>query len=137
MGEAIRLLNLGGVQIYAELMALLDTLPRLDRPRALELAEAAATRGADDKFDLLITLIDLALARLARTGATGHPPARSDRGRSRHPVAAVPHGTKRRAHGPSRAQEISARLQHGRAVNLDPAALVLDTVFKIQQTAAG
>ncbi len=74
VGEAIRLLNLGGVQIYTELMALLDTLPRLDRPRALKLAEAAATRGADDKLDLLITLLDLALARLARTGVTGHPP---------------------------------------------------------------
>jgi DNA polymerase-3 subunit delta' len=35
------------------------------------------------------------------------------------------------------AEEIGARMRHGRAVNLDPAALVLDTVFKIQQTAAG
>jgi DNA polymerase-3 subunit delta' len=33
------------------------------------------------------------------------------------------------------AQEISDRTQHGKAVNLDPAALVLDTVFKIHQTA--
>ena len=35
------------------------------------------------------------------------------------------------------AAEIGARARHGRAVNLDPAALVLDTVFRIQQTAAG
>ncbi|MGJ8618650.1 MAG: DNA polymerase III subunit delta', partial [Sulfitobacter sp.] len=33
------------------------------------------------------------------------------------------------------AQEISARAQHGMAVNLDPAALVLDTLFKIGDTA--
>jgi len=29
-----------------------------------------------------------------------------------------------------------ARARHGRAVNLDPAALVLDTIFKIQGAAA-
>ena len=34
-------------------------------------------------------------------------------------------------------QEITARVQHGRSVNLDPTALILDTVFKIQKTAAG
>ncbi|MDG2341354.1 MAG: DNA polymerase III subunit delta', partial [Paracoccaceae bacterium] len=35
------------------------------------------------------------------------------------------------------AQEISDRNQHGLAVNLDPAALILDTVFKIQKTVEG
>ena len=35
------------------------------------------------------------------------------------------------------AATVSGRVRHGQAVNLDPAALVLDTVFKIQQTAAG
>ncbi|MEE4345462.1 MAG: DNA polymerase III subunit delta', partial [Paracoccaceae bacterium] len=50
----------------------------------------------------------------------------------------------RLAPGPARArawadaaQAISARGQHGRAVNLDPASLVLDTVFRIQKTAGG
>jgi len=33
------------------------------------------------------------------------------------------------------AQEVGARARNGRAVNLDPAALVLDTVFKLQKTA--
>jgi DNA polymerase-3 subunit delta' len=136
VGEAIRLLNLGGVQIYTELMALLDTLPRLDRPRALKLAEAAATRGADDKLDLLITLLDLALARLARTGVTGHPPPEAIANEAATLSRLAPTAQKGRAWASS-AQEISARLQHGRAVNLDPAALVLDTFFKIQHIAAG
>jgi DNA polymerase III subunit delta' len=35
------------------------------------------------------------------------------------------------------AQLISARAVHGQSVNLDPAALVLDTVFRIQKTAGG
>ena len=34
------------------------------------------------------------------------------------------------------AQRLGARLRHGRAVNLDPSALILDTVLKIQEAAA-
>lgn len=137
VGDALRLINLGGLQIYAELIAILNSMPRLDRPRALALAEAAAQRGATGRFDLLLGLIDIALARLARTGATGTPPM---------PEAAADEAAvlSRLAPDPARgrawatiATTITARTRHGRAVNLDPAALVLDTVFKMQETAAG
>ena len=74
VGDAVRLINLGGFEIYAELIGILGTLPRMDRQRALALAEAAAQRGAAERFELLLTLIDVALSRLALTGATGTPP---------------------------------------------------------------
>jgi len=32
-------------------------------------------------------------------------------------------------------QDLTARVRHGRAVNLDPASLILDMIFKIEQTA--
>ncbi|MBC7141067.1 MAG: DNA polymerase III subunit delta', partial [Rhodobacteraceae bacterium] len=66
VGEAIRLANLDGLDTYAAIVALFSTLPRLDRPRALKLADMAAQRGAEEKLDLLLTLMDLFLARLAR-----------------------------------------------------------------------
>ena len=34
------------------------------------------------------------------------------------------------------AQDVSSRAGHGRAVNLDPAALILDITFRINETAA-
>ncbi len=136
VGEAIRLLNLGGLDLYAEFIAILGSLPQLDRPRALKLAEMAAARGADTRLDVLLTLIDLALARLARTGVTGHPPLPATANEAEILQRLSPDAQKGRAWA-NIAQEISARTQHGRAVNLDPAALVLDTVFKIQHTAAG
>ena len=71
VGEAVRLINLGGVAMYRELVSIAGTMPRLDRARALKLAEAAATRGAEERFDLLLGLTDLFLARLARAGALG------------------------------------------------------------------
>lgn len=135
VGDAVRLINLGGVEIYAELIAILDTLPRMDRQRALALAEAAAQRGASERFELLLTLIDVALSRLALTGATGAPPAPEaapSEGETLMRLSGTPHQARRWAEV---AATITARARHGQAVNLDPAALVLDTVFKIQETA--
>ncbi len=135
VGDAVRLINLGGLEIYAELIAILGTLPRLDRQRALALAEAAAQRGAAERFELLLTLIDVALSRLALTGATGHPPlpaAAPNEGDVLSRLSPTPHQARKWAEV---AALITARTRHGQAVNLDPAALVLDTVFKIQETA--
>ncbi len=137
VGAALRLLNLGGLQIYAELMAIINSLPRLDRPRALALADAAAQRGAADRFELLLTLTETALARLARTGAAGQPPMpEAAPGEAETLLRLAPHPHAGRAWA-DLATVTSARTRHGQAVNLDPAALVLDTVFKMQDTARG
>lgn len=136
VGAALRLLNLGGLQIYSELIQILDTMPRLDRQRAMALAEAAAQRGAAEKFELLLTLIEVALSRLARTGATGQPP-QPEAARSEGSVLSrlSPNPQKARAWA-DLSTEATARARHGQAVNLDPASLVLDTVFKMQETAS-
>ncbi len=135
VGDAVRLITLGGLEIYAEFIAILGTLPRMDRQRALKLAEAAAQRGAADRFELLLTLIDVALSRLALTGATGAPPAPEAAPNEAEVLSRLsqsPHQARKWAEA---AAIITARARHGQAVNLDPAALVLDTVFKIQETA--
>jgi DNA polymerase-3 subunit delta' len=134
VGTAIRLALQGGVETYTELVELLGSLPQFDRQRAIKLAEAAAIRGAEQKRDLLFFLLDLLLARLASTGAAGAPPT----------VEAAPKEAAvftRLAPSPAAgrawaetAQETGARARHGMAVNLDPAALVLDTLIKISQT---
>lgn len=137
VGEAIRLLSQGGLEIYAELITLFARLPDLDRPRALRLAEAAAARGTTDRLGLLMALTDLMLARLARSGATGQPPQVEAAPGEAALMARLSPGPARARAWADAAQIISARSQHGRAVNLDPASLVLDTVFRIQKTAGG
>ncbi|WP_299041040.1 DNA polymerase III subunit delta' [uncultured Tateyamaria sp.] len=135
VGDALRLSLLDGLKLYHEVIHLLGTLPNLDRTRALSLAEAAAGRGAEEKLDLLYTLIDVALTRVARTGALGHPPlveAAPDEAAILSRLA--PHAAQARAWADT-AQTALARARHGRAVNLDPAALVLDTLFKLSETA--
>ncbi len=135
VGEAIRLTQLDGLKLYGQIIALLASLPQLDRPRALALAEASAARGAEEHRALLFTLLDVALARLARSAATGQPlpEAAPNEAQTFARLAPSPHKARQWA---DTAQTALARARHGMAVNLDPAALVLDTLLKLQETAA-
>ena len=134
VGEAIRIANLDGLKLYAQILALFATLPRLDRPRALALAEAGAGRGAEASFDLILRLMDLFLARLARAGVTGTPPPEAAPGEAALITRLAPDATAARVWA-DLAQTLSARARRGRAVNLDPASLLMDMVLKIDETA--
>ncbi|SFD84150.1 DNA polymerase III subunit delta' [Roseivivax sediminis] len=136
VGAAIRLSNLGGLELYGALMEVLSTLPDLDRPRALALADRVATRGREAELDLLLGLTDLALARLARAGVTSTPPPRPAH-------AAEPSVIARLAPDPAAgrawadiAQTAAERARRGRAVNIDAAALVFDMLTRMRETAA-
>jgi DNA polymerase-3 subunit delta' len=135
VGGAMRLSLLGGAALYMELVGIMGTMPNMDRPRVLKLAELAAARGGEAKRDLLFTLIDLMLSRLARTGAMGTPPTpQAANGEADILMRLSPHPHQARVWADLAAQ-ISARARHGIAVNLDPAALVLDTFTKMAQAA--
>ena len=74
VGGSIRLSNLDGLTLYHDVVKLFSNLPNLDRSQAIKMADTAAMRGAEDRFDMLVTLLDIFLARLARSGVTGHMP---------------------------------------------------------------
>ncbi|MCU0826214.1 MAG: DNA polymerase III subunit delta' [Tabrizicola sp.] len=134
VGEAFRLTNLDGLKLYAALIRLFATLPRLDRPQALAVADMASARGASEIFDLLVTLIDLFLARLARYGATRLVPLEAAPGETQLLQRLAPHPAAARAWA-DLAQSLSARARRGKAVNLDPAALLMDMLLKVDETA--
>lgn len=134
VGEAIRVTNLDGLAIYRSIVALFATLPRLDRARALSLAESAAGRGAEPRLDLMLTLLDLWLARLARTGISSPPLVEATGGEAALLARLSPDAAAGRAWATLH-QTLGARARHARAVNLDPASLLLDMVLKIDETA--
>ncbi|MDO9523962.1 MAG: DNA polymerase III subunit delta' [Gemmobacter sp.] len=134
VGEAIRIAGLDGLRVYGQLIETFATMPRLDRGRALALADAAGARGAEARFDLTLRLMDLFLARLARFGATRTPPPEACRGETDLLRRLAPDGIAAR-HWADLAQTLGLRARRGRAVNLDPAALLLDMVLKIDATA--
>lgn len=134
VGEAFRLTNLDGLALYARLTSLFATLPRLDRPKALAIAETAAGRGNEARFDLIVTLIDLFLARLARAGTTRETPTEAAPGEAALFARLAPDPWAARSWA-DLAQSLGNRARRGKAVNLDPAALLMDMVLKIDETA--
>lgn len=134
VGEAIRLLNLDGLEAYADLASLFATMPRLDRGAALKLADAMAQRGAAERFDLMLTLFDLFLARLARAGTHGFAAAEAAPGEAALFARLAPDAAAARAWAALH-QTLGARARHAKAVNLDPAALILDMVLKVDEMA--
>ncbi|MFC7703955.1 DNA polymerase III subunit delta' [Plastorhodobacter daqingensis] len=135
VGEAIRLANLDGLRLYAALVALFGTLPRLDRTRALALADSVTGRAAEPRLDLMLTLFDLFLSRLARAGVAGPPRTEAASGEAALLARLSPDAAAARRWADLH-QTLGARARHARAVNLDPAALLLDMVFKVDETAA-
>jgi DNA polymerase-3 subunit delta' len=123
-----------GLALYAQVAGLMATLPRLDRPRALALAEKGAGRGSEVAFDAILRLIDLFLARLARTGVSGAPPPEAAPGEAALLARLSPDPHAARAWA-ELAQSLSLRARRGKAVNLDPAALLMDMLLKIDETA--
>ncbi|RUS60716.1 DNA polymerase III subunit delta' [Pseudorhodobacter sp. E13] len=134
VGEAIRITNLDGLKLYARLIALFSTLPRLDRTRALALTEQGAGRGAEETFDLILMLMDLFLARLARAGTLGYCPPEAAPGEAELIARLSPNPFAAREWA-DLAQGLATRARRGRAVNLDPAALLMDMVLRIDETA--
>lgn len=135
-GDAIRLLNHDGLTLYGELISALDGLPRINRPAALRIADACVGRAADLRFGMTLDLIDLFLSRAARAGLVGAPASQGAKGEARLLTRIAPDDRAARAWAQLQ-QDLSERSRHGRAVNLDPAALILDMIFKIEQTAQG
>ncbi|SEM95168.1 DNA polymerase III, delta prime subunit [Gemmobacter aquatilis] len=134
VGEAMRIANLDGMALYRNLISLLSGLPRMDRPKALALADTGTGKGNEPRFDLAVTLIDLALARLARTGTLGAPPPEATPGEAQLLARLAPDAWAGRAWA-DLAEHLSARARRGKAVNLDPAALLMDMFLRIEETA--
>ncbi|MEL7178912.1 MAG: DNA polymerase III subunit delta' [Pseudomonadota bacterium] len=133
-GDAIRLLNHDGLAHYAELIKTLEKLPRIDRPSALRLADACVGKAGEVRFGMTLDLIDLFLSRAARAGLLGEPSAQGAPGEARLLARIAPNDRAARNWAQLQ-QDLTDRSRHGRAVNLDPAALILDMIFKIEETA--
>lgn len=136
VGDAVRLTNLNGLSLYSGILNVLKTMPRFDRQLAIGLADSTTGRGKEEQRELLFSLIDVVLSRIARAGVILPDGPEVIQGENELFQRLCPDNNKARKWA-AIAQKISDRNHHGLAVNLDPAALILDTVFKIQQTVEG
>lgn len=135
VGEALRLAGQDGLAVYDRIVALFSG-PRMDRQAAAELAGIAGQRATaeGDPFDLTVTLIDRFLSRAARAGLMGAPLPEAATGEGAVLARIAPDAAAAR-HWAGRQAELSSRARRGRAVNLDPATLVLDMLLSLAEPA--
>lgn len=75
IGRALALAEGGGPELYRELVAILNDLPRLDVPRVHALAESLARDAEGRRFRTGMELLAWWLGRMIRTAARGQEPA--------------------------------------------------------------
>lgn len=134
VGDAIRLQQMEGAALYDRILSVLAPLPRLDRSAANGFADSLTGRGADGRFVLALDLLDMMLARLARTALTGppDPPATPEEPALFARLCPTPAAAQDWA---TLAARLQGRLRHGRAVNIDASALMLDALLQIEACA--
>jgi DNA polymerase-3 subunit delta' len=135
VGEAIRLLSGEGLDIYTALIGLFSDPRGLSRPSAVALAESCTGKAGQTRYDTTLRLAGIFLHRLARAGVDGPPletvtPQEKDVLERLSPNAYAARGWAELA------QSLSERTAHAKAVNLDPASVILDMFLKIEQTAS-
>ncbi|MFN3262030.1 MAG: DNA polymerase III subunit delta' [Pikeienuella sp.] len=133
-GEAARLAALGGPALYSRLVSLLAGAPGMNRREMAAIGSACSGRANAETYDLVIRLIDILLARLARAGALGPPSAEAAPGEAKALAALSP--------GPAAARlwadlalTLGGRAAAARAVNLDPSQVMLDIFLEIDAAA--
>lgn len=131
VGEAIRVTGGGGLALYAEILGLLAQLPRMPRPALRKLCESLGGKQGEARFDLTVRLFDLALSRLARTGATGQPMPEAAPGEA-EVMTRLSADARDARFWADQAADLGARARAARAVNLDPGALVLDMFLRLE-----
>ena len=132
-GTALRLITQGGLALYRDILALMASLPALDRPTLADLAQSCSGKAAAQRLDLLLTLTECLTSRLARAGALNHasqPLAARDEAEI---FARLCHDTVSARRWAEISAHALARARHARSVNIDPAALVTDLFLQLQK----
>ncbi len=130
VGAAFQLIESDGLAFYGGLVRLFTAAPGIDRPAAIALAQEPGPEG----FPLALHLTEMFLARLARAGITGPPEPEAVPGEAAALARLSPDAAAARAWA-AVAQEAGERARHGFAVNLDPAALLLDMFLRVDGAA--
>ena len=130
IGEAIRILDGEGEALYAKILSLLAQIPRMNRTAVAALGDAATGAANAARFDLTLHMMFLALHRLALTGAGTPPPAEAAPGEA-ETLARLSPDQRAAQKWANLSQSLRGRVAHGRAVNLDPSALILDAFLQI------
>ena len=135
VGEAIKLINQNGLSIYRTVLEVLSSLPSLDLNKIISISEQFNHSDGGEKFVFFVSLLDLALKRLALSPLKRNAPQTVKILNEQIIFLRLCPDHRSAVKWATLTQEISTQLRKGHAVNLDPASLILDTFFKIEECA--
>ena len=135
VGAALRLINQDGLFIYQLILEILATLPNLDHNKVTSISEKFSGKEWAAKFDFFCSLLDMALKRLTLNAIKRNKTKTVTVLNEDIIFSRICPDQRAAIEWATVTQDISIRLRQGHAVNLDPAALILDTFFKIEECA--
>ena len=136
VGHAMTLLNEDGAARYQSIANIFATLPKLDRNAAIKLAESCAGSGKEELYGLTLNLLKQYLSRLAKFGAmqpASFQEAAKEEAQSFARLAPNAHAGRKWA---DLLMSLDAQSDYARAVNLDPASVILDMFLEINKAAS-
>jgi DNA polymerase-3 subunit delta' len=135
VGNSIRLLKHDGANLYRSILLFLNELPNLNGFELEKFVNTFEGSKNRDRLELLIELLNIALARISKSGVVGinvTNQALTHENEIFQKLCPDPTFAKKWA---ELAQAQSKNLSHGLSVNLDPGSLILDTFFRIEDCA--
>lgn len=133
VGRSLKLLAEDGLEIYGEMIRLLGSGSSVDRPGLVQLAESCGGRDSANRYQLVLDLVQVLLARTARAAARAEIPQPAAPGESELLAVIAGHPDHATLWAETHART-AATVRHAVAVNLDPAQTILDTFLEIDAT---
>ena len=132
VGNAIRLSNYNALSIYKSIVEIVETFPNLNGNLALALSERAAKKGDDQILNIIVELIELVISRLAYSGL-----GQLSEELIQNEKIILTKVSNTNKHAKSWADlvgELRKKINYAITVNIDPGTLILDTLFKMNET---
>ena len=136
VGEAVKLMNLNGLDLYQKILDILEALPRLENEKVISISDMFTTPSSSGEFEFFVSLLELSLNRLSLSGAKTEQDVKQSIFNETSVFSRLSPNRQAAIQWAELTQELSARLRRGHAVNLDASALILDTFFQIEACAA-
>jgi len=136
VGEAVKLMNLNGLDLYQKILDILEALPRLENEKVISISDRFTTPSSSGEFEFFVSLLELSLNRLSLSGAKTEQDVKQSIFNETSVFSRLCPNRQAAIQWAELTQELSARLRRGHAVNLDASALILDTFFQIEACAA-
>ena len=135
VGEAIRFLNLNGLFHYQMVLEILEGLPRLDTHKVMALSEKLSGQANSREYDVFLAVLE----RIMNSVVTHNLRQGADKidvsDQEKSVYSRLSSSPKSAQIWADTAQKVAQRTRQGQSVNLDPAALILDTFLKIETCA--